>query len=74
MGEGPFSGIVGQERAIAALEAAAAHPVHAYLLIGPPGTGKRRAAEGLAAALLCPASPPDAYVRVLPPGAGRSSS
>jgi len=59
MGEGPFSGIVGQERATAALEAAAARPVHAYLLIGPPGTGKRRAAEGLAAALLCPAYPPD---------------
>jgi DNA polymerase III subunit delta' len=59
MGEGPFSGIVGQERAVGALEAAAARPVHAYLLIGPPGTGKRRAAEGLAAALLCPASPPD---------------
>jgi DNA polymerase-3 subunit delta' len=54
-----FSGIVGQERAISALEAAAARPVHAYLLVGPPGTGKRRAAEGLAAALLCPSSPPD---------------
>jgi DNA polymerase-3 subunit delta' len=59
MGEGPFSGMVGQERAVAALEAAAARPVHAYLLVGPPGTGKRRAAQGLAASLLCPASPPD---------------
>jgi DNA polymerase III subunit delta' len=51
--------MVGQERAVAALEAAAARPVHAYLLVGPPGTGKRRAAEGLAASLLCPTTPPD---------------
>jgi DNA polymerase III subunit delta' len=59
MGEGLFSGIVGQDRALAALEAAVARPVHAYLFVGPAGTGKRRAAQGLAAGLLCPASPPD---------------
>ena len=59
MGSELFSGIVGQKGAVAALEAAAARPVHAYLLVGPPGTGKRRAAQGLAAALLCPVSPPD---------------
>jgi DNA polymerase III subunit delta' len=54
-----FAEVIGQDRAVAALEAAAARPVHAYLLVGPPGTGKRAAATGLAAALLCPAAPPD---------------
>ena len=49
-----FAGVVGQERAVARLEAAARHPVHAYLFHGPPGSGKRAAARGLAAALLCP--------------------
>ena len=51
---GLFTGLVGQEKAVAALRAAAADPVHAYLLVGPPGTGKRVAARSLAAALLCP--------------------
>ena len=49
-----FGGIVGQEAAIAHLRAAVAAPVHAYLLVGPPGSGKRTAAVALAAALLCP--------------------
>lgn len=49
-----FAGVVGQERAVAALRAAAARPVHAYLLTGPAGTGKAAAAVGFAAALLCP--------------------
>lgn len=49
-----FAEVVGQERAVARLESAARHPVHAYLLHGPPGSGKRAAARGLAAALLCP--------------------
>lgn len=30
-------------------------PVHAYLLVGPPGSGRREAARAFAAALLCPA-------------------
>ena len=49
-----FADVVGQDRAIAALWAAAARPVHAYLLVGPPGTGKHAAAIGFAAAVLCP--------------------
>jgi len=49
-----FEGVIGQERAVAQLMAAARRPVHAYLLHGPPGSGKRTAARGLAAALLCP--------------------
>jgi DNA polymerase-3 subunit delta' len=52
-----FEAVIGQDRAVAALLAAAARPVHAYLLIGPAGTGKRAAARGFAAALLCPSGP-----------------
>ena len=49
-----FAEVVGQEKAVAQLESAARRPVHAYLFHGPPGSGKRAAARGLAAALLCP--------------------
>ncbi len=50
-----FAGVVGQDEAVHALAAAAHRPVHAYLLAGPPGTGKRLAARAFAAAVLCPA-------------------
>ena len=46
--------MVGQEDALAALRAAAANPVHAYLFRGPAGNGGLAAAHGFAAALLCP--------------------
>ena len=49
-----FDRVVGQESAVVHLRAAARAPVHAYLLVGPPGTGRRTAALALAAALLCP--------------------
>lgn len=49
-----FDDVVGQEPALANLRAAVAAPVHAYLLVGPPGSGKRTAAVALGAALLCP--------------------
>jgi DNA polymerase-3 subunit delta' len=49
-----YGGVVGQERAVSQLQAAAVAPVHAYLLVGPPGVGKRTAAQSFAAALLCP--------------------
>ncbi len=49
-----FDAVVGQDRAVARLVDAARRPVHAYLLHGPPGSGKRAGARGLAAALLCP--------------------
>ena len=39
---------------MAALRAAAANPVHAYLFRGPAGNGGLAAAHGFAAALLCP--------------------
>ncbi|MGD0393063.1 MAG: hypothetical protein ABSC41_10520 [Acidimicrobiales bacterium] len=49
-----FEAVVGQPKAVAQLMAAARRPVHAYLLHGPVGSGRRAAARGLAAALLCP--------------------
>lgn len=53
-GAAVLDGLVGQEQAVAQLRAAARNPVHAYLLVGPPGSGKRPAALAFAAALLCP--------------------
>lgn len=55
LGEGACLGVVGQPEAVATLRAAAARPVHAYLLLGPPGTGKLAAARWFASMLLCPA-------------------
>ena len=49
-----FGSVVGQERAVEQLLGAAPRPVHAYLLSGPAGIGKRQCATGFAAALLCP--------------------
>ncbi|MHB1710107.1 MAG: DNA polymerase III subunit [Acidimicrobiales bacterium] len=49
-----FENVVGQPRAVAQLRASARRPVHAYLFFGPAGSGKREAARGFAAALLCP--------------------
>jgi DNA polymerase III subunit delta' len=49
-----YSDVVGEDAAVAALRLAATRPVHAYLLVGPPGTGKRGAARSFAASLLCP--------------------
>lgn len=49
-----YAGVVGQGPVVEQLRRAARHPVHAYMFSGPPGTGKRRAALGLAASLLCP--------------------
>lgn len=49
-----FAEVVGQHAAVSALRAAARNPVHAYLLLGPPGSGRSAAARGFAAALVCP--------------------
>lgn len=48
-----FASVVGQERAVAQLDAALAHPGHAYLLVGPAGSSVETAARGLAAGLVC---------------------
>lgn len=47
-----WADVVGQDRAVAALQAASVNPVHAYLLVGPTGVGKRAAARAFAAVLL----------------------
>jgi DNA polymerase-3 subunit delta' len=47
-----WSEVVGQQGAVAELQAAVAAPVHAYLLVGPRGSGKRALARAFAAALL----------------------
>ena len=44
--------VVGQDGAVAELRAAVATPVHAYLFVGPRGSGKRALARAFAAALL----------------------
>jgi len=49
-----LTGLVGQDLAVRALRAAAAKPVHAYLFVGPAGSGKLAAAREFAAMLLCP--------------------
>ena len=49
-----WSEVVGQDAAVNQLRGSTLTPVHAYLFIGPPGSGKRVAARSFAAALLCP--------------------
>lgn len=48
----PWAAVVGQADAVAALQAAARTPVHAYLLVGPRGSGARSLARAFAGALL----------------------
>ena len=59
----PWADIVGQDRAVAELQAAARAPVHAYLLVGPRGSGKRALAAAFAAALLSAGSHGEAAAR-----------
>lgn len=52
-----WADIVGQEPVVATLSHAVAHPeamTHAWLLTGPPGSGRSNAARAFAAALQCP--------------------
>lgn len=44
--------VIGQDQVVAQLRAAVASPVHAYLLVGPEGSGKLAAARAFAAELL----------------------
>lgn len=53
-----WDAVVGQEQAVALLAGAVAEPVHAYLFVGPPGTGKRAAARAFAALLISPDGDP----------------
>lgn len=45
--------VVGQDRAVRVLRRAAAEPAHAFLLVGPPGSGLAEASRCFAAAVLC---------------------
>lgn len=62
MSEGPnvatgsavLAELAGQHRAQQVLEASVRAPVHAYLFLGPTGSGKRDAALAFATALVCP--------------------
>ena len=49
--EAAWSTIVGQADAVAQLQAWSHDPVHAYLFVGPSGTGKRQAARAFSAAV-----------------------
>ena len=49
-----FADALGQTDAVAQLRASSRRPVHAYLLVGPPGLGQRGLVRGFGAALLCP--------------------
>jgi len=54
---GVWDDVVGQERALAPLKLAVADPTamtHAWLVTGPPGSGRSHAARAFAAALQCP--------------------
>ena len=48
----PFDDVIGQDRAVAQLRGAITNPVHAYLFVGPRGSGKRRAALRMAGELV----------------------
>ncbi len=60
-----WSEVVGQPRAVAQMQAAAKAPVHAYLIVGPRGSGKRALARAFAAALLSEGRPdPERHARL----------
>ncbi len=47
-----WSTVIGQSQAISYLQTAVESPVHAYLFIGPEGSGRKQAAFAFAGALL----------------------
>lgn len=47
-----WADVVGQAATVRQLTAAAVAPVHAYMLIGPPGSGRRELARGFAGLLI----------------------
>lgn len=53
----PWDAVVGQDEAVARLRVAVGRPVHAYLLVGPRGSGVRTAATVFAGELLAAAAP-----------------
>jgi DNA polymerase-3 subunit delta' len=61
----PWGDIVGQARAVARLRALAERPVHAYLLVGAAGSGKRDLARAFAAEVLARSASADDAERVV---------
>ncbi len=53
----PWQSVVGQPAAVAELRSAAKAPVHAYLLVGPKGSGKRSLARAFAGEVLAEGQP-----------------
>ncbi len=53
---GGWADVLGQDRAVAQLLSSVAPPVHAYLFVGPSGSGRRAAARAFAADLLADGS------------------
>lgn len=60
-----FADVVGQDAAVDLLRRAADQPVHAYLLVGPRGSGKRALAAAFAARLLSDGLEPAAAQRAM---------
>ena len=59
-----WADVLGQPDAVARLKASVDNPVHAYLFVGPPGSGKRAAVRAFAAELFAAREPdPDAADR-----------
>jgi len=58
-----WNSVVGQRQAVAALQAWSHDPVHAYLFVGPPGSGKRQAARAFSAAVQAQRFEGDAIAR-----------
>lgn len=52
VGEDVWASVIGQPAAVAVMRSAVKSPVHAYLLVGPRGSGKRALARAFAAAVL----------------------
>ncbi len=59
----PWAEVVGQVDAVAQLRAAVTSPVHAYLIVGPEGSGKRAVARAFAADLLATGLDPSGAAR-----------
>jgi DNA polymerase-3 subunit delta' len=58
-----FASVIGQPDAVTVLRYAAGAPVHAYLFLGPRGSGKRAAARAFAGELLAAGAGPDDAAR-----------
>ncbi len=61
----PYAAVIGQNDAVERLRAAAINPVHAYLLIGMPGSGPTAAAHAFTAELLSDGLEPEAAQRAI---------